>query len=88
MKAFIISVMASILMVSSSFALTTEKVQPMTADELENYLLGNYELAAVTCFLEGEKTSGMNKICFYDCLGSAFAITIKATDLCPLTVKN
>lgn len=25
---------------------------------------------AVTCFKTGEQISGLNKICFYDCLGS------------------
>lgn len=42
---------------------------------------------AGTAFLKGEKVSGMNKICFYDHLGSEVAITIKATDLCPLTLE-
>ena len=41
---------------------------------------------AGTAFLKGEKTSGMNKICFYDHLGSEVAITISATSLCPLTI--
>jgi hypothetical protein len=45
------------------------------------------QLAAV-CFKTGEQISGMNKICYYDCLGSARAITIKATDLCPLTING
>ena len=43
---------------------------------------------AATCFKTGEQTSGMNKICYYDCLGSASAITIKSTQLCPLTIRN
>ena len=42
---------------------------------------------AGTAFLKGEKTSGMNKICFYDHLGSEVAITVKSTDLCPLTIE-
>lgn len=42
---------------------------------------------AGTAFLKGEKTSGFNKICFYDNLGSEVAITIKSTDLCPLTIE-
>jgi hypothetical protein len=29
----------------------------------------------------------MNKICFYDHLGSEVAITISATSLCPLTIE-
>ena len=35
-----------------------------------------------------EYTSGMNKVCRYDCLGQDHAITIGATYLCPLTVKR
>ena len=41
---------------------------------------------ACTAFLSGERTSGMNKICFYDHLGSDYAITVGAVKLCPLTV--
>ena len=47
-----------------------------------------YELAAVTCFKTGERTSGMNKICYYDCLGNEAAITIRSTELCPLSIRN
>lgn len=43
---------------------------------------------AVTCFKSGERTSGMYKICYYDCLGSTVAITIDATDLCPLSISR
>jgi hypothetical protein len=43
---------------------------------------------AVACFFQYEQTSGFNKICFYDCLGSTEAITIKATQLCPLTINR
>lgn len=43
---------------------------------------------AVTCFFIGEQTSGMNKICYYDCLGSTAAITISAVQLCPLTIRR
>lgn len=43
---------------------------------------------AVTCFKTGERSSGMNKICYYDCLGSAAAITISAVELCPLSIDN
>jgi hypothetical protein len=44
--------------------------------------------AAVTCFKTGEKRSGMNKICFYNCLGSEAAITISSVELCPLTIQS
>ena len=42
----------------------------------------------LVCFKTGEQISGMNKICYYDCLGSAYAITIKSTELCPLSIKR
>lgn len=41
-----------------------------------------------TCFGNGETSSGMNKICYYDCLGSPAAITIPITSLCPLTIQR
>ena len=40
------------------------------------------------CYSQGERTSGMNKICFYDCLGSAHAVTQNAVSLCPLTIQQ
>ena len=43
---------------------------------------------AATCFKKGEYTSGFNKICIYDCLGSDRALTLKSTDLCPLTING
>ena len=43
---------------------------------------------AVTCFIKGEYTSGFNKICVYNCLGSDKAITIKNTQLCPLSIED
>jgi len=43
---------------------------------------------AVTCFKSGEQVSGMNKICYYNCLGSQAAITIGAVELCPLSIDR
>ena len=42
---------------------------------------------AGTAFFKYERTSGMNKICFYDHLGSEVAITQSAVSLCPLTIS-
>ena len=44
--------------------------------------------SATTCFKKGEYTSGFNKICIYNCMGSDVAITIGNTQLCPLTIQN
>jgi hypothetical protein len=38
------------------------------------------------CFKTGEQTSGMNKICYYNCVTGGSAITIGATQLCPLSI--
>jgi hypothetical protein len=43
---------------------------------------------AGTAFLKSEQISGMNKICYYDELGSTVAITIGATELCPLSINT
>jgi hypothetical protein len=43
---------------------------------------------AVMCFSKGEQTSGMNKICYYDCLGDMVAINVKSHQLCPLTINQ
>ncbi len=43
---------------------------------------------AFLCFKTGEKVSGMNKICYYDCLGSEAAITISSAQLCPLSIER
>ena len=44
--------------------------------------------ATVSCFKSGEQLSGMNKICYYDCLGSQVAINIGSTEICPLTINH
>jgi len=41
-----------------------------------------------TCFKQGEYTQGMNKVCQYSCTGSGYAITIGATQICPLSVRK
>ena len=72
---------------SCAFAATSENTKPLDAEGLKQYLEGSYEVAA-TCFKNGEATSGMNKICFYNCLGSTVAINVKSYQLCPLSIQN
>jgi len=43
-------------------------------------------MPAQACFLQGERISGMNKICYYRCIEGEVAITIGATQLCPLSI--
>lgn len=42
----------------------------------------------ITCFKKNEWTSGFNKNCVYNCLGSDAVQTIRNTDLCPLTITR
>ena len=43
---------------------------------------------SVTCFAQGDYISGSYKTCKYDCMGSAYSLSIDATDICPLTVDG
>jgi hypothetical protein len=43
---------------------------------------------AMVCFYDSETTSGMNKICYYNCLGSLAAITIGFVDICPMSIDR
>ncbi len=43
---------------------------------------------AYVCFYSGEETSGMNKICYYNCLQSLAAITLSFTDICPMSINR
>lgn len=43
---------------------------------------------AATCPKTGEQLSGTNKICFYNCVGSTTAITVGATQMCPLSIQG
>lgn len=38
-----------------------------------------------SCSYRGEQASGFNKVCYYECTGSAYARTIPVTDICPIT---
>lgn len=50
-------------------------------------LLMTIPATAGTAFLKGEQINGLTKICFYDYLGSSYAITVKSHELCPLTIE-
>tara|TARA_B100000886_G_C20038462_1_gene332826 strand:- start:180 stop:323 length:144 start_codon:yes stop_codon:yes gene_type:complete len=44
--------------------------------------------SAGTCFFSHEETSGMNKICYYDCISGTKAINVSAVSLCPLSISD
>ena len=53
-------------------------------------LVGSVSLMAMTlCFFNYElASSGLTKICVYDCLGSPAAITVSAVAVCPLSIHQ
>lgn len=63
-------------------ALTAPPARPESPPRSEGVKL------AATCFFNREVTSGMNKICYYDCLGGEVAITISSVKLCPLSIQR
>jgi len=43
---------------------------------------------AIVCFFDSETTSGMNKICYYNCLGSLATITLGFAEICPMSINR
>jgi hypothetical protein len=66
----------------SIVAALTSGLQPIAAQHPKGMEV------AMVCFKTGEETSGLNKICYYNCMGSQAAITISAVSLCPLTIER
>ena len=48
----------------------------------------NLAASAIVCTYTGQKQGGLNKICYYDCAGSAAAITVKSHEVCPVTINQ
>ena len=44
--------------------------------------------SAVTCFKTGEQISGMNKICYYNCMGSTKTINVGSMQFCPININK
>lgn len=72
--------MLRIVILALAFALPTK--QPDRLNQTTGVQI------ATTCFKTGERSSGMNIICYYNCLGSEANITIKSYELCPLSIDN
>ena len=50
-------------------------------------LSASFNAVAGAAFFKYERISGVNKICFYDYIGSEVAITIASYKLCPLSIN-
>ena len=79
MKPFIMASVAALVFLFTPH--TTHTSAPVQSQE-------EFVQVAVTCFFQGEQTSGFNKICYYDCLGSMTAINVSSVSLCPLTIAR
>lgn len=44
--------------------------------------------AYAMCFKTNEEIHGLNRICYYNCLGSMAASTVSITSLCPISMNN
>jgi len=42
---------------------------------------------AGTAFYTGERTSGMNKVCYYDYLGSTYTANVRSYQMCPTSIR-
>lgn len=81
MKAAVILALAGSAALAFAPAAPASRIEGPTSERI-------YQEFAVNCPKTGEQTSGMNKICFYNCVGSMTAITIGATQLCPLSIQG
>jgi len=52
------------------------------------FILAGQAIADVICLFRSEQISGTKKICYYDCGGLMYAITIDGLQLCPLSVRK
>lgn len=81
MRASVAMALAAVAALATAPAPPLAKVAGPTSERADQQL-------AVNCPKSGEQTSGTNKICFYNCVGSMTAITVGATQLCPLSIQG
>jgi hypothetical protein len=66
-----------IVLVLAVFAMSA----PATAEEIPHG--AKPSKMAMFCNKSGQQTSGLTKVCYYDCGGAEGAITVKPYDACP-----
>jgi hypothetical protein len=76
--------MKSLLIVAAALALAVSAESP--AIESPDQEAGVQ--VAVTCSKTKEEFTGKRRICYYDCLGTARAISIPAIQECPLSIER
>ena len=55
---------------------------------LAAFVLVGEATADMVCLLKSEQISGTKKLCYYDCGGLMYAITIDGLQLCPLSIRK
>lgn len=80
--------LAVVLISGTANASNPLKLDPFVPSQAGSLASSPSIKVAATCFKTGEQTSGMNKICYYNCMGSTKAINVKSYELCPITVND
>jgi hypothetical protein len=52
------------------------------------FISSEWATAQMICLFKSEQILGTKKICYYDCGGSIFSITIDGLQLCPLSIRK
>jgi hypothetical protein len=73
--------------VAGSSGVQLATVEPATQSRPITPTPGQPQIA-ILCFYDSETTSGMNKICYYNCVGSLAAITLGFAEICPMSINR
>ena len=79
---------------TSTTTTSKSKIDPSVWDDIlgvSRGILGgksSSSSSSVSCFKINERTSGTNKICSYNCMGSEVTRNIRSTQICPISIKN
>ena len=82
---------------SQSTELSTEtdnKIDPSVWNDILSVSQGmlegksNSSSSSMSCFKIGERVSGTNKVCSYNCMGSEVTKNVRSTQICPISIKN
>jgi hypothetical protein len=52
------------------------------------FMSSEWAAAQMICLFKSEQILGTKKLCYYDCGGSIFSITIDGLQLCPLSIRK
>lgn len=73
---------------ADSMGIATSQSPPAAHSPAKTRWEPGHTAQGLMCFKSGERTEGMNKICYYQCPSGGAAITIGAIELCPLSITR